>query len=139
MNAFIIVADAGRARIFNTESNLSNLTELEDFIHSESRLSNRELGADTPGRSPNQHGSLQPHTFPKEHEEQSFAKQLGKHLKEIHNKRHYDELILVASPKFLGMLRNELHAPIDKLVTRVIDKDLIGLSVSELIEYLKNK
>ncbi|MBM2830763.1 MAG: host cell attachment-required protein, partial [Gammaproteobacteria bacterium] len=118
MNTFVIVADAGRARIFKTETNLGNLTESEDFIHSESRLTNRELGADVPGRSPNQQGSLEPRTFPKEHEEQTFAKQLGKHLKEIHNKRHFDELILVASPKFLGMLRNELHAPLDKLVTR---------------------
>lgn len=137
MNTFVIVADGGRARIFKTESNLNNLAELEDFIHSESRLTNRELGADAPVQSPNQHGSLQPHILPKEHEEQMFAKQLGKHLKEIHNKRHYDELILVASPRFLGMLRNELHAPLDKLVTRSIDKDLITLSVNELIEYLK--
>lgn len=138
MNALIIVADAARARIFKTGEKLTGMTEIEDRIHPESRLRNGELGADTPVRSANQKGSLQPRTFPKDHEEQSFAKELGKHLKTLHNQLHYEELILIASPRFLGMLRNELDTTIDRLVSRTINKELLQASIDELIEYIKN-
>jgi protein required for attachment to host cells len=138
MNALIVVADAARARILKTEEKLTDMTEIGELIHPESRLRNIELGAGTPVRSANQQGSLQPRTFPKDHEEQSFAKELGKHLKALHNQLHYEELIMVASPRFLGMLRNELDTTIDKLVSRTINKDLLQASIDELIEYIKN-
>ncbi len=138
MNALIVVADAARARIFKTREKLTDMTEIEDLVHPESRLRNNELGADPPVRSANQKGSLQPRTFPKDHEEQSFAKELGKHLKALHNQLYYEELILIASPRFLGMLRNELDTTIDRLVSRSINKDLLRASIDELIEYIKN-
>ena len=138
MNALIVVADAARARIFKTGEKLTDMTEIEDLVHPESRLRNRELGAGTPVRSANQTGSLQPRTLPKDHEEQSFAKMLGKHLKVLHNQLYYEEVILIASPRFLGMLRNELDTTIDKLVSRTINKDLLKASTDELIEYIKN-
>lgn len=138
MNALIVVADAARARIFKTGQKLTDMTETEGFVHPESRLRNKELGADPPVRSANQKGSLQPRTFPKDHAEQSFAKELGKHLKALHNQLNYEELILIASPRFLGMLRNELDITIDRLVSRTINKELVQAGIDELIEYIKN-
>jgi len=55
----------------------------------------------------------------------------------MHSQKHFDELVLVAPPKFLGMLRDELQNPLDKLVTRTVDKDLTRLTVHELVEALK--
>lgn len=139
MSVVVIVADASKARVFKATRGLKKLTEFEDFIHSESRLTDKELMSDTSRISANRRGSLQPRTFPKDHEEQTFAKQLGKHLKELHSKEPYEELVLVASPRFLGMLRNELHASIANLVSHTIDKELIHLSKDQLLEHLKNR
>lgn len=138
MSIVVIVADASKARIFKSTGSLQQLKEIEDLIHSESRMNDSELMSDTSRISANRRGSLQPRTFPKDHEEQTFAKQLGKHLKELHSKEPYEDLVLVASPHFLGMLRNELHAPIANLVSKTIDKELIHLDKEQLLEYLKS-
>jgi protein required for attachment to host cells len=138
MKALIVVADAARARLFKTEEKITDISELDELSHPESRLRDRELGSGTPVKSANQKGSLQPRTSPKDYEEQSFAKELGKHIKSLHNDLHFEELILIASPRFLGMLRNELDSTLDKLVSKSINKELLQADVDSIIEYIKN-
>lgn len=77
METRVIVADNARARIFEFHPAASRLDEQEAFIHSEARLSNRELTGDSAGRSVDQHGSLDTATTAKEHEKQNFAKMLA--------------------------------------------------------------
>ncbi len=137
MEIRVIVADNARARIFTSHSVLTRLEELEGFAHPEARLSNQELVGDSAGKSVDQHGSLQPATMPTEHEAESFARLLGNHLKELHNQQHFDQLMLIAPPRFLGLLRKALPGPLDQLVTKSIDKDLTNASVEEIIDYLK--
>ena len=137
MNARLVVADNCRARIFESHLSLRDLKKVDDLVHTPSRLTNRDLVDDASGKSVDQHGSLEPATSPKDHEKIVFAKRLGKHLKKMHSQKHFDELVLVAPPKFLGMLRDELQSPLDKLVTRTVDKDLTRLTVHELVEVLK--
>lgn len=139
MSKLIIVADASRARIFAAGKNLKELKELDDFIHAESRLKEEALGAEAPVKSAGQRGSLQPHTFPKEHEQEVFARQLGTHLKALHDRERYQELIIAAAPAFLGLLRKELPATINKLVTRTINKELTRMSRDEITGYLLEK
>jgi protein required for attachment to host cells len=137
MNTCIVVADNSRARIFSSFANFSEFNELEGFVHNAAHLSNQELVADAAGKSVDQHGTLDPATSAKAHEEGIFAKSLAKHLKGLHNHDHYKNLVLVAPPKFLGLLRGELDSTLDKLVTKTIDKDLTLCNVDELIKYLK--
>jgi len=138
MNALIVVADAGHARLFRIRHSWKDLREQEVLIHSASRLRDRELSSDAAGRARDPQSTLDPRTSAKQHEEQSFAKQLGKHLKQCHNASPFDELILVASPRFLGMLRAELPAPLDRLESRTIQKDLIHMDIDDLAEYIRN-
>lgn len=138
MNALIVVADAGHARLLRTRKSWKDLQEQEDMIHSESRLRERELSSDAAGRARDPQSTLDPRTSAKEHEERAFAKQLGRHLKQCHNADPFDELILVASPRFLGLLRAELPAPLDRLESRTIRKELIHLGSEELAEFIRN-
>ena len=46
--------------------------------------------------------------------------------------------MLIAPPKFLGMLRKELPRPLDQLVTKTIRKDLTRASVEQIIDYIKS-
>jgi len=137
MEIRVIVADNARARIFESHTAINQLKEQEAFVHGEARLSNRDLVGDSSGKSVDQHGSLGPATTAKDHEAQNFAKMLGRHLKELHNQRHYENLILIAPPRFLGMLRKELPAPLDQLVTSTITKDLTTASIEDIIGYIK--
>lgn len=137
MHTCIVVADNSRARIFSSYANFSELTEEEGFVHDAAHLSNQELVGDAAGKSVDQHGSLDPATSARQHESKTFAKSLVKHLKELHNRDHFKNLVLVAPPKFLGLLRGELPAPLDKLLTKTIDKELSLCSVDELIEHFK--
>jgi len=138
METRVIVADNARARIFASHDVLNHLTEQDDFVHSEAHLANQDLVADAAGKSRDPHGSLDPATSPKEHEARTFAKLLAKHLKALHNKRHFERLILIAPPHFLGLLRKELHQPLDQLVERTIHKDLTTASVEDIIDCIKS-
>jgi protein required for attachment to host cells len=138
METRVIVADNARARIFVSHDVLNHLVEQEDFIHSEAHLKNQELVGDAAGKSRDPHGSLDPATAPKELEAQNFAKLLAKHLKALHSEQHFDHLILIAPPHFLGLLRKELHKPLDQLVKRTIHKDLTIASVEDIIDYIKS-
>jgi protein required for attachment to host cells len=136
MKTRVVVADNSRARIFSSYPHFRELCEQEDFVHEAAHLSNQELVADAAGKSVDQHGSLDPATSAKVHEKAMFAKALAKHLKKLHNHDHYKKLVLVAPPKFLGLLRGELHSTLDKLVIKTLDKDLTLCSIDELIEHL---
>ena len=138
METCVIVADNARARIFASRDVLNHLAEQDDLIHSEARLANQDLVGDAAGKSRDQHGSLDPATSPKEHEARDFAKLLAKHLKALHNEQNFKQLFLIAPPKFLGLLRKELHKPLDQLVERTIHKDLTTASVQDIIDCIKS-
>ncbi len=138
METRVIVADNARARIFASGAAINQLQEVEGFAHPEAHLSNRELVGDSSGKSVDQHGSLDPATDARAVEAQAFAKLLGKHLKELHNQQHFERLILIAPPRFLGLLRKELASPLDSLVSQSIDKDLTTASLEQIIDYIKS-
>lgn len=137
METRVIVANTARARIFVSHDVLNHLVEEEDFVHTEARLSNRDLVSDAAGKSRDPRGSYDPATSPTEHETANFALLLARRLKEMHNDQHFDQLILIAPPAFLGLLRKNLQKPLDKLVERTIDKDLTTAGIEDIIDYIR--
>lgn len=137
METRVIVANTARARIFVSHDVLNHLVEVEDFVHTEARLSNRDLVSDAAGKSRDPRGSYDPPTSPTEHETENFALLLARRLKEMHNDQHFDQLILIAPPAFLGLLRKNLQKPLDKLVERTIDKDLTTAGIEDIIDYIR--
>lgn len=137
MNICILIADSGRARIFESDRSFRALTEREDFIQEESRLKNLDLVDDAAGKSVDMRGSLDPATQTKVHEEERFAKYLVKHLEDLHNQDPFDGLVVVAAPKFLGMLRGNFNKSLEELLIRTIDKDLTQLSIRDLADHLQ--
>ncbi len=138
METRVIVADNVRARIFSSHSVLNKLQELEDFAHPEGRWSNSDLSSDVAGKSAEQQGAFTSKTSPKEHEAENFAHMLAQHLKELHNQQHYESLVLIAPPRFLGLLHGQLPTPLDKLVMKTIDKDLTTCTVEEIIDHIRS-
>ena len=63
---------------------------------------------------------------------------LGRHLKDLYNAGHFEQLMLVAPPRFLGLLRNQLPRPLDQLVEVAVDKDMSEASVEEIIDCIRS-
>jgi protein required for attachment to host cells len=107
---------------------------VEGFVHPEARWTNSDLSSDSAGRSVDQHGALESRTSPKEHEAEKFAHLLAEHLKDMHNQQHFEALVLIAPPHFLGLLHKQLPKPLDKLVSQTLDKDLTSCSIEKIID-----
>jgi CBS domain-containing protein/protein required for attachment to host cells len=69
-------------------------------------------------------------------EAQGFARRVAQHLAGALQQKRFDELRIVAAPRFLGHLRKELNAHVTATVTEEINKDLIHVSNGELTQRL---
>jgi protein required for attachment to host cells len=65
-------------------------------------------------------------------EARSFARRVADHLAEACREQRFDELTLIAAPRFLGLLRKELDASVQERVVGELDKDLIHESDADI-------
>ncbi|MDD5581238.1 MAG: host attachment protein [Methylobacter sp.] len=136
---WILVADSARARIFTTESSTSPLVELEDLAHTASRLLDREITSDLPGRVKSSNGighALEQPTDPKKHEADLFAHHLAHCLEEAYNANKFVQLFIIAEPSFLGLLRNHLPEQIKKQVCFELDKNITMQTAADIRKHL---
>lgn len=63
---------------------------------------------------------------------QAFARRVAAELAAAARDRRYDELTLIAAPRFLGLLRQALDANVRALVVAELDKDVIHESDAEV-------
>jgi protein required for attachment to host cells len=141
---WILAADASRARVFEQTSARGDLREVETFEHPEGRAHNRDLVTDGHGRYFGRGEREQGHTAPPresavEHENELFAKRLAEHLRLARTQSRFDRLRLVAAPKFLGLLRQNLDKEVDRVVVEAIAKDVAWFDPHSLAQYLKDK
>lgn len=134
MTTYIVVADAARARIFTRDS--LNLAEKESLVHAAGRLHEGDLITDQRGdvqesMSSTSRSSGQENVA-SQHENELFAKEVATRLKSARVDNSLEKLILVAPPKFLGLLREKLDGPTQKLVIHSLSKDLSKASLNDI-------
>ena len=134
--AYVLVADSAIARIFEAATPLGALSELEVLTHPESRLHERDLVSDLPGRSFDSMGAgrhgMEVSVRPKQQEALDFAGEVAHRLEEAHARHHFTHLLLVAAPEFLGLLRGKLSAQVRDRVTHEVAKNLAKHSAEEI-------
>ncbi|MDO9104329.1 MAG: host attachment protein [Methylovulum sp.] len=136
---WILVADNAHARIFTAETPSSALAEIEGLSHTEGRLHDREITSDLPGRIKSSDGSghaLEQATDPKQHESDNFAHSLAKLLEDAFNHQKFAQLLIVAEPSFLGLLRQHLSENVKKHVCFELDKNITLHSVEDIRQHL---
>lgn len=141
---WIVAADSSRARIFEAEGRTDHLREIEEFSNPAGRAKNSELRTDGPGRYYGRGERDQAHTAPNEvspvdHETELFTKSLSDYLDKARMAHRYDKLRLIAPPKFLGLLRQNLSKEAQKLVEQEMAKDISWFEAREIEGYLKMK
>ena len=106
---WLVVADSSKARIFTVDSFTGPIEEIESIVHTEARLHEQKMTSDLPGRSNGKGGAGQ-HAYqdevgPKEQENINFAREIAHELDAARKSNKFKQLMLVASPGFLGNLR----------------------------------
>ena len=141
--AWIVVADAARARIFSTSGSKSPLEPVEQLVSPASRLKERDLVSDRPGRSFDSKGkgrhSMERQSSASEQIARNFAGQVADHLEAGRTSGQYRRLILVAEPRFLGLLNKKITSETEKLITTKIDKNLSRQSDQEIRTHLPER
>ncbi|MGI9318280.1 MAG: host attachment protein [bacterium] len=141
--AWVVVADAARARIFSVESASGALNAVEQLVSPEARLHERDLSSDRPGRSFDSYGSgrhsTEMPTSAKDQIAATFANELAQRLKVGCNDHDYSRLVVIAEPQFLGRLNKSISPEVEKLVSLTIDKDLTKESEQQIRDRLPAK
>jgi protein required for attachment to host cells len=144
---WVVAADASRARVLQV-AGPERLVEIENLPNPEGRAHDRDLQTDAEPRF-NGHGGVgkagtaptggpgsdRETQGPREHAAATFARRVGDYLEKARTDHRYDELVVIAPPKFLGALRKEMGKEVEKLVAGEMPKDLSWLSQRELEGY----
>lgn len=139
---WVVVANQSRARIFSLESPRGQWRELEDLVAPDVRLHDRELESDRPGHTVGAGGHG--HTMRKRHslKEQAavrFASDMSERLTAGTGDGDVAALVLVAPPRFLGLLREALPQRVSSLVVHSLDKDLVSLRSEDIRAHLPER
>ncbi len=131
---WILVAANGRARLFERENRMSPLREIEEFANPEGRAHESELTSDLPGSAASRagHHRVGAEGGFREHAVDRFASMLAGRLDEARKQGRCKGYILIASPKFLGLLRKHLTRETTRMIQNEIDKTLVARPVEEI-------
>lgn len=140
LNTWVVVADSSRARFFAWEDRQEALREIDDMIHSEGKMQDREEVTDRQGGIAGGHGqgdhTFEPPTDLKRQEAINFAHQIGEKLEKGRVNGEYQSLILTAPPEFLGVLRQTLNEHVLQLVAESLNKHLVALDAASIREHI---
>jgi protein required for attachment to host cells len=103
-------------------------------------LHDRDLMSDRPGRSYESFGgarhALEREDDPRHREAVRFARRVARRLDEARRKDEFENLVVVAGPPFLGLLRAAMSQPTKACIAREIRKDLVHGPIAVLREHL---
>ena len=141
---WIVSANAGRARFYAQANNAAPLQEIEDFVNEAVRLRTVDTETDDLGQrglngtaGGTQPSGYEPHQTPAEHQTERFARDIAAHLARGHREHRYRELVLVASPEFLGVLRKQLDRQVASVIRTSISKDWSHDDPTRLLERIR--
>ena len=136
---WIIVADSSLAKVFRL-GKFPKIEEIGFVEHPESRLRNQDIAGSKPGRAFQSFGvsrhAYQPKSTPKKLEAEKFATFLGDYLTMAHENKEFSALYIIASPSFLGMIRQHIHPSLHKAIIAEIPKDLTTSTSLEIERHL---
>ncbi len=128
MKTWMIVASDARARLFEVPSRHQPPREVLDLVNPENRLQGKDLKTDKPGRAfdsvGGQRHATQTSVDPKEQGAIRFAKRVVDELEAGLHEKRFEALSVVASPHFLGLLREHMSSELARAVTGEVPKDL---------------
>ena len=132
---WVVVCDGAKALVLKNDGDIRapNLKTVQVFEQKD--LATHIIGTDAPGRTFNSVGSARSaveQTDWHDQAERAFLTQLAQHLEEALASGKTKSLIIVASPRALGMVRSAYSHAVKGAVRIEVDKDLVKMPVHEI-------
>jgi len=136
----ILVADQAEAIFYDAPTMHAVPKEVARISDPLARLHDRDFGTERPGRSHESMGttrhSIQREETPRRAEAVRFARRIARRLDDARRRQEFEQLVVVAGPSFLGLVREELSGPTRARVAREIRKDLVHSPPGALVRQL---
>lgn len=141
---WVLVANGHSGKIFESAKRNEGLKEALPYdLHMPNPPTGKKHGDERPGRVHESVGeqrhAMEPRSDMEKLAKENFARYVATVLGEEAQKDKFDELVVVASPEFLGDLRDEMHGELRKKVVGEIDKDLTHMKAKELRERISSE
>lgn len=138
-NRWFVIANQTNMTIYG-EPGDQKFHFIDRLTNEEGRAHEGDLDSDRSGRSDSSSGAGS-HALDRRHHKheeiaRKWAAKISLRLNEGNLKNEFEEMILVAEPHFLGILRNELPAPMMKKVIAQIPKEYTRGSDTEIREHV---
>lgn len=132
---WILVGDGRRAMVLRNDG-LAEMPNLHCISNKEqSNPANRDIGSDAPGRAFASVGAMRSsmaETDWHDQEERRFAARLAADLNAAAHDGRYRDLIVVAPPRILAELREDLSVEARACLRAEIDKDLTRHTIADI-------
>jgi protein required for attachment to host cells len=142
VRTWILVADAGRARVLENLGPGKGVHQLPQSSETWELPSSHELGSDRPGRSFESHGAtrhaIEPKSDPNRERKRAFAAHLVGELEDRRRKQSFDRLVIVAAPEMLGDLRAHMPEALGAIVVGELAKDLTQTPTNDIAKHLED-
>jgi protein required for attachment to host cells len=136
----IVVADQAEAIFYDTPSLDARPKEVGRISDPLAHKHDRDLVSDRPGRSYESVGgarhAIERENDPRFQEAVRFARRISCRLDDALKRGEFEELVVVAGPPFLGLIRHELSEQARQRVVHEIRKDLVHSPVEVLRSHL---
>jgi protein required for attachment to host cells len=145
---WIVTANAGRARIFCQQGIAGEPREVADLIDDAVRLRTSDTETDrlgptaaagshhnTGGTVPNK--TWEPQQTPVEHEMERSARHVASYLLTARRKGEFEQLIVFASPDFLGLLRQFFDPVVKDCIEFEVARDYTQADARQMNEYVQ--
>lgn len=135
---WILAADRAKARLFSFDGDPDSITELEDFVNPNGH--GRQPAQDRPPRTHDRQGAsrhvIEPRTSPRDKADESFARELDSVLERGRVDHRYQDLVLIAPPRFLGALNAALSSHVRARVVAELPKGVAGADAQDILAHL---
>lgn len=139
---WFLVADGSRMRLFESMGYKEPWDLIDSKEAENARKLSRELGRERPGRGhktgPDSRFAMNGAEL---HEklESEFLGDLARMLNRSAQEEKFDQLVLAAPPRALGMMRAKFQPQLTAKYIGVFDKDLTKMPENDLIDYFKER
>src|SRR5687767_11279660 len=119
---WIITANTNHCCIYEYQGNALSL--IKEIDHPENKLKDSELSSDKPGRYNSNNsiggGAYSPHTEIEDVQDNDFAREIARELREEKNKNTYKELIIIMPAQIEGLFSKHLNKNVKGVIKLTI-------------------
>lgn len=139
---WFLIADGSRMRLFESRGHKEPWDLIDSKEVEKARKPSRELGRERPGRGhktgPDSRFAMNG-SEPHDKLEGEFLGDLARMLNKSAHEEKFDQLVLAAPPRALGVMRAKFQPHLTAKYIGVFDKDLTNMPDNDLIDYFKER